>query len=200
MGKVKFFGLGNGKPYTTAEQIEDFASLLGAKLCVDSNLCRHPGTVCTAAIKAILKDPALRNMYSLAPYDVIEIDVSQSPRNIAFVNEMIHRKVLSRGSVKNQRVTMYSKTAANAIVQYLVKDDEVGISNDVCQVFTEEFSRLLIFTPKFVEDPDEGLFKKTKIVGKVIDEFTPEEQAIIRRYVQRCRETRSKRVLRKGKQ
>lgn len=187
--------------YTTAIEIENYASEFGYEVVRDNKGHRHPGTVCNTCLKAILADSATKRALKLSSDDYPQVDRHISPNNKAFQEWLVDEAIINPTSVKLGKLDLYSIKSAEAILSSLLRYPYSVPTKDIRYI---EIQIPIVTTSKLFAKK-EGMHKPLKVerkveefdnsdcngIDSVISMLTIEEQIAVRKYRRLLTETRN---------
>lgn len=131
---MKFVQCPNGA-YTTAPEIYYYAVSKGFPATRDGFGRIHPGTVCNAKMRSILKDPTNRRVWRLTEWSVLDVPTS-TERGAALVEILVNTGLLSPYYKSQRTFQMYSYNAARALIAAMTGGEEIDepVEYLVCHV------------------------------------------------------------------
>lgn len=189
----------NGVDYTFAAEIENFAVKFGYIPRVDPDGSRHPGRECNQYLRKALQDPAVIKTFQMEGRDYIQVDKNITHNNGKFIQLLLDRGYITPQTLKNGKLDLYSLKAATIIIRMMLGRYCFEIPPQ-CIQYIENGAVFdhVIYTTKRLDKyanrytTHKKLFISYRSPGyKVIEQFTPEEQEIIRRYNRLVKETRA---------
>jgi len=184
--------------YFTAKQLASIASELGIDIPVDSKGQRHPGTIFNNILKSMGVNT--RKALGINQGSVVSVLAESCPR---FISLLLEYDAISTSSIRDSKVDLYTQRAGRVILQWLSKS-QADIEFPHFKTLT--YSGNIVLEPKALGECE---LSAPSLIGKavlpkrykVIDQFTPEEQEVIRRYQKLVKETRkdgSRKVFRRN--
>lgn len=198
--KLRVFEFRNGDKLAVARDIEDYAASKGWKIKVDCNGQRHPGTICNQHIKRMLSSNNLRRHFNWHSLDVVSVEV-RSVVNYPVINDLIEKEIINFSTIKHGYLDMYSLNAVRMIISCMIQDIEFQIPDEDI-VVDKSYELLCVHCNAHKWDSKKlkthRLFElaskipgiRTPMKSFLESHFTPEEQAVIRKYHSQIRETR----------
>ena len=118
---MRWINFADGSSYTFAADIQKFAEANGYTVPCEQDGTRHPGTDCNQKMRTLYKDAGMRRTFGVTECSVVEVRAQDNFLNEQFIDELIHRGLISAAYARKGRIQMYTIEAVNALLSVMLK-------------------------------------------------------------------------------